>query len=159
MLQTIRCSKRRWELIDTLERQSQEAQWLRESLQYCLVPAGSSFLLSSQKGLIRMLLGEGEPACWVMDWLSACQIIVFPIALDIMGFHLNYQLLCFYFSCGLQELILALNHNGHCLFCINLTGGGGALLLLVTGICREIPSLLPWPLKQPLSGETWVQSS
>lgn len=39
-----------------------------------------------------------------------CQIIVFPIALDIIGFHLNYQLLCFYFLCGLQELFLTLSH-------------------------------------------------
>lgn len=66
-----------------------------------------------------MLLGEGELACWLMDWLSASQIIVFPIALDIIGFHLNYQLLCFYFSCGLWELILTLNHKEHGLFCIN----------------------------------------
>lgn len=113
-----------------------------------ILPHASRYwpFLSSQKVLIRTLLGEGELACWLMDWLSACQIIVFPIALDIIGFHLNYQLLCFYFSCGLQELILTLNHKGHGLFCINLTGEGGALLLLVTGICREAPSVLPWPL-------------
>lgn len=81
-----------------------------------------------------------------MDWLSACQIIVFPIALDIIGFHLNYQLLGFYFLCELRELILTLSHKGHGLFCISLTGEGGAFLLLVTGSTREAPSALPWPL-------------
>lgn len=112
------------------------------------------------ESLIRMQLGAGELASCLMDWLSVCQIIVFPIALDIIGFHLNYQLLCFYFSCRLWELILTLSHKGHGLFCIHLTGAGGALLL-VTGSHRE-PSLLCPGLcasQHPLSVETWLQTS